>query len=165
MHKPVVSPIGPGVSPRHAILAGLCATLVGIGLARFDYTPLIPALIAERWFTPSAAAYLGAANLAGYIAGRCSVVRGRRDCRPPRSCGRCCCWRPPVSSPARSRLVLRLALSCRLKTFPTRSRAEDLSCRDHPSLRCSTAMRGRWSEPKPGSTRIAPTSKWDVLKM
>lgn len=52
-----------------AVLAGLCATLVGIGLARFAYTPLIPALIAEGWFTPSQAAYLGAANLAGYLAG------------------------------------------------------------------------------------------------
>ena len=26
--------------------AGLCASLVGLGLARFAYTPLIPALIA-----------------------------------------------------------------------------------------------------------------------
>ncbi len=52
-----------------AVLAGLCATLVGIGLARFAYTPLIPALIGEDWFTPSQAAYLGAANLAGYLAG------------------------------------------------------------------------------------------------
>ncbi len=52
-----------------ATLAGLCASLVGIGLARFAYTPLIPALITEGWFAPSAAAYLGAANLAGYLAG------------------------------------------------------------------------------------------------
>ncbi len=52
-----------------ATLAGLSATLVGIGLARFAYTPLIPALIAAQWFAPSAAAYLGAANLAGYLAG------------------------------------------------------------------------------------------------
>jgi predicted MFS family arabinose efflux permease len=51
------------------VLAGLCATLVGIGLARFAYTPLIPALIAAHWFSPSAAVYLGAANLAGYLAG------------------------------------------------------------------------------------------------
>jgi predicted MFS family arabinose efflux permease len=50
-------------------LAGLCATLVGIGLARFAYTPLIPALIAAGWFTPAQAVYLGAANLAGYLAG------------------------------------------------------------------------------------------------
>ena len=49
--------------------AGLCASLIGIGLARFAYTPLIPVLIGERWFTPGAAAYLGAANLAGYLAG------------------------------------------------------------------------------------------------
>lgn len=52
-----------------AILAGLCASLVGIGLARFAYTPLIPALIAAGWFSPGQAAYLGAANFAGYVAG------------------------------------------------------------------------------------------------
>jgi MFS family permease len=50
------------------VSAGLCANLVGIGLARFAY-PLIPALIAAHWFSPSAAVYLGAANLAGYLAG------------------------------------------------------------------------------------------------
>ncbi len=52
-----------------ATLAGLCACLVGIGLARFAYTPLIPALIAAGWLTPAEAAYLGAANLAGYLLG------------------------------------------------------------------------------------------------
>lgn len=51
------------------VLSALCAVLIGIGLARFGYTPLIPALIAEGWFSPSDAAYLGAANLAGYLAG------------------------------------------------------------------------------------------------
>jgi MFS family permease len=51
------------------VLAGLCATLVGIGLARFAYTPLIPALIAAHWFSASATVYLGAANLAGYLGG------------------------------------------------------------------------------------------------
>src|SRR5918993_1356796 len=50
-------------------LAALCAILVGIGLARFAYTPLIPALVEAAWFTPAQAAYLGAANLAGYLAG------------------------------------------------------------------------------------------------
>jgi predicted MFS family arabinose efflux permease len=50
-------------------LSGLCAILVGIGLARFAYTPLLPELIAAHWFAPSQAAYLGAANLAGYLAG------------------------------------------------------------------------------------------------
>ncbi len=60
---------GDGVSPWRGTLAGLCATLVGIGLARFAYTPLIPPLITEGWFAPAQAAYLGAANLAGYLAG------------------------------------------------------------------------------------------------
>jgi predicted MFS family arabinose efflux permease len=58
-----------------ATLAGACASLVGIGLARFAYTPLIPALIAAGWFGPSDAVYLGAANLAGYLAG---AIAGRR---------------------------------------------------------------------------------------
>jgi predicted MFS family arabinose efflux permease len=57
------------VNPWRATLAGLAASLVGIGLARFAYTPLIPALIAAHWFAPGAAAYLGAANLAGYLVG------------------------------------------------------------------------------------------------
>ena len=57
------------ISVWRATLAGLCASLIGVGLARFAYTPLIPALIAAGWFAPAAAAYLGAANLAGYLAG------------------------------------------------------------------------------------------------
>lgn len=50
-------------------LAGLCALLVGIGFARFGYTPLIPVLIEHDWLSASDAAYLGATNLAGYVAG------------------------------------------------------------------------------------------------
>jgi MFS family permease len=58
-----------GVSGWRAVLSGSCASLVGIGLARFAYAPLLPAIIGAHWFAPSAAAYLGAANLAGYLAG------------------------------------------------------------------------------------------------
>ena len=65
----LTSDSGNRVQAWRATLAGLCATLVGIGLARFAYTPLIPALIAAGWFAPAPAAYLGAANLAGYLAG------------------------------------------------------------------------------------------------
>src|SRR5258707_5544 len=57
------------VPPLRATFAALPANLVGVGLARFGYTPLIPALIAAGWFAPSAAVYLGAANLAVYLAG------------------------------------------------------------------------------------------------
>jgi len=43
--------------------------LIGIGLARFAYTPLLPVLIQEHWFSASAVVYLGAANLVGYLIG------------------------------------------------------------------------------------------------
>jgi len=52
-----------------ATLAGLCASLVAIGLARFAYTPLIPPLIQAHWFTSSQVITLGAANFAGYLVG------------------------------------------------------------------------------------------------
>src|ERR1700742_3544217 len=57
------------VNGWRATVSASCASLVGIGLARFAYTPLLPAIIDAHWFVPSAAAYLGAANLAGYLAG------------------------------------------------------------------------------------------------
>lgn len=64
------------VAPRShyfpAIFAGLAASLVGIGLARFAYTPLLPAMIHAQWFDASQVAYLGAANLAGYLIGALS---------------------------------------------------------------------------------------------
>jgi predicted MFS family arabinose efflux permease len=63
------------VNVWRATLAGMCASLVGIGLARFAYTPLIPVLVTEQWFEPAQAAYLGAANLAGYLAGALSARR------------------------------------------------------------------------------------------
>lgn len=63
------------VDTRWAILAGLCASLVGIGLARFAYTPLIPALIEAHWFSPSQSVSLGAANFVGYLLG---ALLGRR---------------------------------------------------------------------------------------
>ena len=54
---------------RFGVLAAFCAGLLAIGLARFAYTPLLPALIGAHWFSAGAAAYLGAANLIGYLAG------------------------------------------------------------------------------------------------
>jgi predicted MFS family arabinose efflux permease len=64
-----VSATGPDARAWRATLAGLSASLVGIGLARFAYTPLLPVLITAGWFPASQAAYLGAANLAGYLGG------------------------------------------------------------------------------------------------
>jgi predicted MFS family arabinose efflux permease len=65
----------------HPTLAGLSGSLVGIGLARFSYTPLLPAIIAAGWFDPADAAYLGAANLAGYLAG--ALLTGPLTARIP----------------------------------------------------------------------------------
>jgi predicted MFS family arabinose efflux permease len=57
------------ISAWRATLAGFSASLVGIGLARFAYTPLLPVIIGAHWFGAADATYLGAANLAGYLAG------------------------------------------------------------------------------------------------
>lgn len=54
---------------RKAIAGAFLAVLVGIGLSRFAYAPLFPAIIEASWFDPGQAAYLGAANLAGYLLG------------------------------------------------------------------------------------------------
>jgi len=65
----VNEPAAPRVAAWRTILAGLSASLVGIGLARFGYTPLIPPLIQAHWFAPGDVISLGAANLAGYLVG------------------------------------------------------------------------------------------------
>jgi predicted MFS family arabinose efflux permease len=70
MQRAVVNePIPPAFNVWRGTLAGASASLVGIGLARFAYTPLLPAIVSAHWFPASTAAYLGAANLGGYLAG------------------------------------------------------------------------------------------------
>ena len=49
----------------HAALAGFSAVLVGNGLGRFAYTPLLPALISEHWFSASDAACSAPADSLG----------------------------------------------------------------------------------------------------
>lgn len=49
------------------------ATLCGVGLSRFAYTALMPAMVQSGWFDASQAAYLGAANLLGYLVGALSA--------------------------------------------------------------------------------------------
>lgn len=56
-------------------LAGSAATLSGVGLSRFAYVPLFPAMVSAGWVTGAEGALLGALNLAGYLAG---VLGGRR---------------------------------------------------------------------------------------
>jgi predicted MFS family arabinose efflux permease len=70
------------LSPAFACAA---ATLSGIGLARFAYVPLFPAMVAAGWVTGPEGGLLGATNLAGYLIG---VVGGRTlagRCGTPRA--------------------------------------------------------------------------------
>ena len=68
-------PAGRQPGPWLVAAGGLAATLIGNGIGRFAYTPLIPALIAAAWFSPADAVYLAAANLAGYLAGALGAAR------------------------------------------------------------------------------------------
>lgn len=61
----------PGLRPAYA---GASGTFSGLGLARFAYVPLFPAMVGAGWVSGGQAGLLGALNLAGYVAG---VVGGR----------------------------------------------------------------------------------------
>jgi predicted MFS family arabinose efflux permease len=88
-------------------LTGACAVLVGLGLSRFAYTPLLPALVAAKWFSPQGAALLSAANLIGYLAGAVAARRMAGGLIPARllhglmvlatACFFACAW--PLSFP------------------------------------------------------------------
>ena len=59
----------PDIRVGMATFAAIGASLVGLGLARYAYAPLQPALVAAGWFTKGGAALLAAANLGGYFFG------------------------------------------------------------------------------------------------
>lgn len=58
----------------HPAFAGWAALFSGLGLARFAFTPLLPAMIEAGWFSPGGGAAQGAANLAGYLLGAAAAV-------------------------------------------------------------------------------------------
>ncbi len=51
------------------VLAGYCGMLIGVGMGRFGYPPLIPAMVEAGWATPTTLHLAAAFNLAGYIVG------------------------------------------------------------------------------------------------
>src|SRR4029453_6079111 len=67
-------PFAPATSSLSPAFAGAAATCSGIGLARFAYVPLFPAMVAAGWGTGAEGGFLGAMNLAGYLIG---VLGGR----------------------------------------------------------------------------------------
>ena len=58
-------------------IAGAATLLVGMGIGRFSYTPLIPALIEGGALSASQAGYVSAFNLAGYLIGALAALRIR----------------------------------------------------------------------------------------
>jgi MFS family permease len=48
-------------------ISGFCALFVGLGLCRYAYTVIMPALLSHGWLTLSGAGYIGAGNLLGYL--------------------------------------------------------------------------------------------------
>jgi len=67
-----------------AAFSGLLAMFLSIGVARFGYSPLVPALVAAKWYSASAAFWLGAVNLLGYFVGAAIMRawRGRLQAKP-----------------------------------------------------------------------------------
>src|SRR3954469_14754950 len=74
MGGPMMHGSAPAPSALRPALAGAAATLSGIGLARFAYVPLFPAMVGAGWVSGAEAGFLGAVNLAGYLLG---VLGGR----------------------------------------------------------------------------------------
>lgn len=56
-----------------AVVSGVCATLTGVGLQRFAYAPLLPAMVQAGVLSGGEAGALGAFNLAGYLVGAASA--------------------------------------------------------------------------------------------
>ncbi len=52
-----------------AAVSGMCAVFIGLGLGRFAYSPLVPAMVKAGWFTTTQAGHLIAINLIGYFLG------------------------------------------------------------------------------------------------
>lgn len=73
---------GGRVDLRLATVAAMGAILVGLGLARFAFAPLQPALVVDGWFDGSDASLLASANLAGYLLGALFADRLARRITP-----------------------------------------------------------------------------------
>ncbi|MDD9918146.1 MAG: YbfB/YjiJ family MFS transporter [Rhodospirillaceae bacterium] len=62
-------------------IGGGATLLVGMGIGRFSYTPLIPAIILDGALSEAEAGYVGAFNLGGYLLGALAVPFLRRRYR------------------------------------------------------------------------------------
>ena len=139
-------PRKPASTAWRSTTSALCASLVGIGLARFAYTPLLPALIEAHWFAASDAAYLGAANLTGYLAGALLAA--------------------PMAAPASASAVLRA-----MDSSPAHGRSISRGSSPGVSLRASPAgplwswrLRRCWHTYRPHAAALpAAPSSWVLV--
>lgn len=70
-------------SPREVSIwrlaaAGHATLLLAMGIGRFSYTPMVPPLITSGTLSEAEAGYVGACNLAGYLAGALVIPAMRR---------------------------------------------------------------------------------------
>ncbi|HTQ70830.1 MAG TPA: YbfB/YjiJ family MFS transporter [Acidocella sp.] len=61
-----------------AAFSGLLAMFVSIGVARFGFAPLVPALAKAHWYSAAGAFWFGTVNLAGYFFGAAAARVWRR---------------------------------------------------------------------------------------
>lgn len=61
-----------------AAFSGLLAMFVSIGVTRFGFAPLVPALAKAGWYSAAGAFWLGTVNLAGYFIGAAAMRMWRR---------------------------------------------------------------------------------------
>jgi len=59
----------PELQPWQVTVGGICSLVLTLGLARFAYTPLLPAMQAQTGLSDAAAGALAAINYAGYMSG------------------------------------------------------------------------------------------------
>lgn len=62
------------LQPWQVIVGGVCGLMLTLGLARFAYTPLLPAMQAQTGLSDAAAGVLAAVNYAGYMSGALAVA-------------------------------------------------------------------------------------------
>lgn len=80
-------PASEAAEQRRLALAGSIALLLGVGLGRYAFTPLIPSLVEAGWFSAEQTAELGALNLLGYMLGAASADRIERRFGPRAAIG------------------------------------------------------------------------------
>ena len=56
-------------------LCGICAMVIGLGIGRYSFVPLIPAIVSNEWFDEALTGYLGSVTLLGYLLGGVTAHR------------------------------------------------------------------------------------------